>query len=176
MNFALLVIVLLPFSVFGWVKILGTIKQQLAVKKGKYKIKRILSNGRLNTHWAKPENGLFDINNDTKLQFSDEPKGIYYEGKTPVVWYIGDTQVFKEKLLEKQEPKLLSSLLLRIYNLGKSQAEKNDKYILLVSLGTLILSALTLLLVFSFMQQYDQSMSSIMGLLNSIKITSTQVV
>ena len=176
MNFTLLSIFLIPFALFGWIKIMQTIKQQMAVKKGKYKIKRILSNGRLNTNWCKPENGIFDVNKDTKLQFSDEPKGIFYEGKTPVVWYIGDTQVFKEKNSEKQDPKLLSSMFFRIYNLGKSQAEQNEKYVLYVSLGCLILSALTLLLVFSFMQQYDQSMSSLIGLVNSIKITATQVV
>ena len=176
MNFALLVIVLLPFAIFGWYKILQVLKQQMNVKKGKYKIKRIMSNGRLATNWCKPENGIFDVNKDTKLQFLDEPKGIFYEGKTPVVWYIGDTQVFKEKGNEKQDPKLLSSMFFRIYNLGKSQAEQNEKYVLYVGLGCLVVSVLTLLLVFSFMKQYDQSMSALTGLVNSIKITTTQVV
>ncbi|MEA3420772.1 MAG: hypothetical protein U9Q97_03740 [Acidobacteriota bacterium] len=170
----LYVLFLFPLGMYGIYHVLKIIKGIYKVKKGCYRLKMIYANGRIRTFWAKPVNEIFNLK-DEKLPFKDEPNGVFYEGRTPVVWYVGNQQVFRTTKYHEIDPKHLSSLFMRTYNLGKSQSEKNTKLMFLAIIGCLAVSVITLLLLFGLSKNFDAKFGALTGLINTIKIASASV-
>jgi len=162
-------LILLPFAMYGIFLIMKKLVGLYKVRKGYYKLKRIYPNGRIRTFWAKPQNDIFNFK-DAKLHFTDKPSGVFYEGRMPVVWYVGTEQVFKEEKRHEIDPKHLSSLFMRTYNLGKSQAEKNTKLMFYAVLGTLAVSVITLLILFGLSKTFDTKFSALTGLIKTIQV------
>lgn len=172
MNWIAMSLILLPFSVLGLYKIVQVIYEQARIKKGYYKIERVLPNGRLMKKWIKPDvkTGKMIKLGDEHLPFDDSTAAIFYEGKIPKVIYVGDQQVIKGQGSQTKAGEL-SSLFSRVYNLGKLQGNTDTKLMFYAIIGCLVVSVITLLLFFKFTGTFDTQIEGIRATLNTIKMT-----
>ena len=146
LELLLYIAILAPFAMFGLYKLLVWVFEMYKVKKGHFKVTFRMPNHRKFSKFIKPEKDNLKQGEKT-FPFSAATGFVAYSGNTPEIEYDKDEHQINFDDIKNTsiiDAKGLSALGKRAYNLGKIEAQKNDKimmFLMFAVVGATLISA-----------------------------------